>query len=124
MIHTLTLVVIPSLGSIPAVRKELKAEQFTIKHGTHVQPDGSEDVVGIACADFHDVSVVLEKVSGYVKQTMYLLDARYRLYEFKPMQNTLTPLGYVYGHDENSTISTGQSFFDFGSMRYAYVPFK
>lgn len=124
MLHTLTLVVIPTLGSIPILRKTLVDEGFVVKHGTHVQPDGSEAAVGIACADFHDVSVVLDKASGLIKQTTYLLDARHRLYEYKPMHNTLLSLGMVYPHDEHSTISTGLNFFDFGAVRWPYLPMK
>lgn len=122
MIHTLTMIVIPSLGCIPEVRRILKDERFTIKSGTHIRPDGSEPAVGIACADFHDVSVVLEKLSGHIKQKVYLQDARHRLFIYQPMRNTLEPIGHVYGYDETQTINTGHNFFDFGSLRWAYLP--
>lgn len=120
MIHTLTLIVIPAVGGIPAVREVLLAERFTIKHGTHVQPDGSEAAVGIACADFHDVSVVLEKLSGAIRQKVYLQDARHRLFVYQPMRNSLEPFGYAVPYDEKQDISTSQNFFDFGAVRWAY----
>lgn len=123
MLHTLTLIVIPSLGQNVAARDVLvKREKFVVKPGTlATAKDGnSKAVLGIACADFHDVGVAVQNTSGMVEARMYLVDARQRVFRFRPQQNTLEPVGPCWSYTEAQEVPAMYDFFDFGGIRWAF----
>lgn len=123
MLHTLTLIVIPSFGQNVAVRDVLvKREKFVVKPGTlATAKDGnSKAVLGIACADFHDVGVAVQNTSGMVEARMYLVDARHRVFKFRPQQNTIEPAGMTWAYGEADNVPTMYDFFDFGGTRWAF----
>lgn len=124
MLHTLTLIVVPSLGRDVDVRNVLvKREKFIAKPGTlATSKDGnSKAVLGVACADFHDVGVAVQNVSGMVEARMYLVDARQRLFRFRPQQNTLEHISMVFSYHESQDVPTMYDFFDFGGIRWAFT---
>lgn len=122
MLHTLTLIVIPNNGSNAAVRNRLvQQEKFVVKPGTLASPGAnSKAVLGIACADFHDVGVAVQNTSGEVEARMYLVDARKRVFRFRPQQNTLEPVGPAWSYGEADTVPEMYHFFDFGGIRWAF----
>ena len=121
MIHTLTLIVFPQIHCAPTVRKALQEEHFTMKHGSYVTAEGSESVIGVACADFHDVGVVLDKASGFINPRVFLVDARQRVYRIKPGRNTIESCGQALGYDcEHAQPATQSSYVDFGGQRWYF----
>lgn len=122
MLHTLTLVLVPTFGNNAEVRNVLvKREKFVVKPGTLAVPDGnSKAVLGVACADFHDVGVAVQNVSDIVEARMYLIDARRRVFRFRPMCNTLEPIGMTWEYSEEQAVPEMYHFFDFGGTRWAF----
>lgn len=122
MLHTLTLIIIPTNGHNAAVRSHLVTEQkFVVKPGTLVAPGAnSKAILGVACADFHDVGVAVQNTSGQVEARMYLVDARHRVFRFRPQQNTLEPVGMTWAYGEEQTVPEMYHFFDFGGTRWAF----
>lgn len=122
MLHTLTLIVVPTNGFNAEARRILvEREKFVAKPGTLASPEANtKAVLGIDCADFHDVGVAIQLLSDKVEARMYLVDARRRVFRFRPMQNTLEPIGMTWEYGENQTVPELYHFFDFGGIRWAF----
>lgn len=88
-------------GHPARINKILKEEHFDHQFATLETPKGSFDVVVVTCVDFHDIGVVLEKLSDYTALTTYFVDSNNAIFQYSKIDRVIKTLGYLIGGVKN-----------------------
>ncbi|QQM15452.1 hypothetical protein [Kosakonia virus Kc318] len=121
MLNRLTLILRPSISYHAQIAKILREERFDFQFGTLKQDKGdtgtTEDVVLVTCVDFHDVGVVMEKLSGKVTPRSYLVDASRAIFSYHAVDRVMYTLGTLY---QSELVLTYNSHITVGSNNYSF----
>lgn len=96
----------------------LKAEHFDHQFAKLETPAGSFDAVVVTCVDFHDIGIVLDKLSDYTSLSSYFVDGNNVVFQYSKIDRTITSLGHVYpGNIDsyNHTLTIGSKSYSFWS---------
>lgn len=105
-------------GHPARITKILKTEHFDHQFASLDTPKGSFDVVVVTCVDFHDIGVVMEKLSDYTALTTYFVDSNNAIFEYQRIDRAIKPLGYLVGGVKN--VPTYNNHLSIGSKTYSF----
>lgn len=79
----------------------LKAEHFDHQFAKLETPAGSFDAVVVTCVDFHDIGIVLDKLSDYTSLSSYFVDGNNVVFQYSKIDRVIKTLGYLIGGVKN-----------------------